>query len=76
MQQTTDVLIHINEELDSEKKHQIEIDLKDVDGVLVPKFSKKRDHLLLVSYNFSKVKAQQLLDVVTKEGCKAQTVYL
>ncbi len=76
MQQTTDVLIHINEDLDSEKKHQIEVDLKDIDGILVPKFSEKRDHLLLVSYNFSKVKAQQLLDIVMKAGCRAQTVYL
>jgi hypothetical protein len=70
--QTTDILIHINEQLEINQQQYVESELRNIDGVIAPRFNKP--HLLLISYNSDKTSASKLFDAVKLKGYRAQLV--
>lgn len=74
--QLTDVLIHLDQNINESEKENIIEQLRDVEGVIAPRFNKEREHLLLVSYNSDTISSLTLLNKVKDKGYKAQLVGL
>lgn len=72
--QLTDVLIHLEQNVDEAKKENIIERLRVTEGVIAPRFNK--ENLLLVSYNSDTVSSLTLLNEVRDKGYKAQLVGL
>jgi hypothetical protein len=72
----TDVLIHIDDALESDRRQGLETRLREIDGVVSVKNPDDRPHLTLVQYVPDKVSAQNLLKIVTGEGVRAELVGL
>lgn len=70
--QATDIMIHVSDNLNSGQKHEVESQLREIDGVIAPRFNK--DHLLLIYYNLNKTKSSVLLNTVKSAGYQAQLV--
>ena len=70
--QTSDVMIHIDENLDTSKQQELETEIRELEGVIAPRFN--LEHLLLVSYNPDKTSSSELLSVVKDKGYNAQLV--
>lgn len=70
--QTPDVVIHVTDSLTREQQQSIEAALREVDGVIAPRFNKP--HLLVVLYSAEKTKPAALLRAVTAAGYQAQLV--
>jgi len=71
---TPDITIHINQELDREKREELELSMRRIDGVIAPRFNLQ--HLLVVLYNSEKTSTSVLLDAVRGKGYQAQLVGL
>jgi len=71
-----EVLIHISEKLNESEKNELVEHLRILDGVIAPRFSQEKQHLLFVSYNSDTSSATALLDNVKENGFKAQLVGL
>ena len=74
--QLSDVLIHLDQNINDTEKENIIERLRAVDGVIAPRFNKEREHLLLVSYNSDTTSSLTLLNEVKNKGYKAQLVGL
>ncbi len=74
--QLTDVLIHVNNEIDENERDNLVEQLRDMDGVIAPRFNEDKQHLLLVSYNSDAISSLSLLNEVKGKGYKAQLVGL
>ena len=74
--QLSDVLIHLNQNINISEKENIIEQLRAVEGVIAPRFNKKREHLLFVSYNSDTINSLTLLNEVQDKGYKAQLVGL
>lgn len=72
--QTPDVVIHVTDSLTQDQQRSIEGALREVDGVIAPRFNKP--HLLVVLYSAAKTNSSALLRTVTTAGYKAQLVGL
>lgn len=71
---TPDVTIHINQALDALKQEALEAAMREIDGVIAPRFN--LPHMLVVLYNSEKTSPAVLLDVVRSKGYQAQLVGL
>lgn len=71
---TPDVTIHINESLDATKQEALETAMREIDGVIAPRFN--LPHMLVVLYNSDKTRPAALLNAVTSKGYRAQLVGL
>lgn len=74
MKNSSDVVIHIKEELDIIKQNKLTTDLKKEQGIVSAKLHKKRPHLMIVSFENHTIKALNVLDSVNKQGVHAQLV--
>jgi len=74
--QLTDVLIHLNQDINEAEKENIIEQLRGIEGVIAPRFNNEREHLLLIAYNSDIVNSLTLLNEVTEKGYKAQLVGL
>ncbi|MEJ2309967.1 MAG: heavy-metal-associated domain-containing protein [Gammaproteobacteria bacterium] len=72
----TDVLIHIDEELDDSHIHDLERELSCMDGVYSACVNERARHLMLVDFDPEDVKAVQLLHTVSAHGLHAELVGL
>jgi hypothetical protein len=72
----SDVLIHIDEALDINRRQAVEARLREMDGVVSVKNPDNRPHLTLVEYVSEKIKAEGLLKVVRNQGVHAEMVGL
>lgn len=72
----TDILIHIDENLDDANIHEIERDLSMIDGVYSACVHVNARHLMLVDYNPKNLAAQELLYRVENRGFHAELVGL
>lgn len=70
----SDVTIHVNERLDSQARSSLEEDMRQVDGVIAPRFSPGHEHLMIVAFNPDRVQASVLLHRVQASGYRAQLV--
>ncbi|MDY6991644.1 MAG: hypothetical protein SVR94_03425 [Pseudomonadota bacterium] len=69
-----DTMVHINDNLNLEQKQALEEKMRQIPGVIAPRFNK--DHLLSISYNSDNLQAQTLLTTVQQQGYQAQLVGL
>lgn len=69
----SDVVIHVNESLDSEARHALEDQLRNVDGVIAPRFNDRRTHLMIVAYNPDHTHVSDLIEEVRRQGYTAQS---
>jgi hypothetical protein len=71
---TPDVTIHINESLDATKQEALETAMREIDGVIAPRFN--LPHMLVVLYNSERTSPAVLLNAVKSKGYQAQLVGL
>lgn len=74
MNQSSDIVIHVNEELDSQHIVTLSDKVQKITGVESAFFKKRRPHLMIVAYNSTKTKAQNVLQGVRDTGMHAQLV--
>ncbi|MDP1923845.1 MAG: hypothetical protein Q8K57_03565 [Thiobacillus sp.] len=67
-----DVVLHVNETLDAQARHDLEDRMRAIDGVISPGFNERTPHLMVVAYNSDRVGSGQLLDAVSCQGYHAQ----
>ena len=72
--QATDIMIHVRDNLNTNQKCEIESQLREVDGVIAPRFNK--EHLLLIYFNLDKTTSSVLLNTVKSTGYQAKLVGL
>ncbi len=72
----TDIMIHIDDPLSAETRSALENALRDVDGVIAPRFGAGTDHLLLVAFDADKNHPAALLAAVRQSVGQAQLVGL
>ena len=73
---SVDVLIHLNDQINDEERTHLVNDLKNLNGVIAPRFNQTREHLLLVSYKSDTINSLTLLNEIKGKGYKAQLVGL
>jgi len=70
----SDIIIHINEDLNKEQRQALEKKLRKIEGVVSPGFNPDKDHLLMVTYNTDKTSTAALLEQTRAAGYTAQLV--
>jgi len=70
----SDVLIHVNESIEDIGRFRLEEALRDVEGVVAPRFSPGHDHLMFVAYDPDSTSAAAILGLVRERGYGAQIV--
>lgn len=70
----SDVLIHVNERLDSQARQSLEEEMRQVEGVIAPRFSPGHEHLMVVAFNPAQVHTSALLQKVQSFGYGAQLI--
>ena len=70
----SDVLIHVNETIEGSGRFRLEESLRDVAGVVAPRFSPGHDHLMFVAYDPDSTSAAAILGQVRELGYGAQIV--
>jgi len=74
MQDSMNVLVHINEELDSDHRKQFSSDICGCAGVLSVDLKEERPHLMMVAYDSLKIRSLDVLANVQNQGVHAQLV--
>ncbi len=74
MRGSTDVVIHINEELDASHRESFSSKVCRVNGVISADLQENRPHLMIVAYNPVETKSYEVLSGVEKQGVHAQLV--
>lgn len=70
----SDVMIHISEKLDAGARSALEARMRDLDGVIAPRFNPGKGHLLVVAFDPDKSRPIELLGAVQAAGYTAQLV--
>lgn len=70
----SDIMIHINEPLSGEARSALEEAMRQVEGVVAPRFNPGKEHLLVVAFDPARVNTAVLLDKVRAAGYTAQLV--
>ena len=70
----SDVMIHINENLSSEARTRLEDDMRKIEGVVSPRFSPDKHHLLIVAFIPEQTSSAVLLSKARAAGYTAQLV--
>ena len=74
--QLADVTVHIDENLDDERRSKIEEHVRAIDGVVSFHNPKEHPHLVIVQYDPAKVKSTWILDVFKVQGILAELIGL
>ena len=75
MKDSIDVVIHINDEVNSQNLKSYSSKVKKILGVSFVSLRKARPHLIVVTYNPKKTKAFNILEGVKRTGVSAQLVW-
>jgi len=70
----SDVMIHINENLSVEARSLLEAQMREIDGVVSPRFSPDKNHLLLIAFVPEKTSSAALLNKARAAGYTAQLI--
>ena len=70
----TEVVVHINEELNREHRDILSQKVCKLAGVVSAKLPDQQPHLMIVGYNSETTKSLQVLDGVKNSGVNAQLV--
>lgn len=71
---TIDVLIHVNETIEEAARFWLETSLRNVEGVVTPRFSPQHHHLMFVAYDSDYTSAAAILGQIREHGYGAQIV--
>jgi len=70
----SDVMIHINESLSEEARSALENAMRNIEGVVTPRFNAGKEHLLLIAYDTEKTNTAVLLEKTRAAGYTAQLI--
>jgi hypothetical protein len=70
----SDILINVNESLSTAQQTALETSMREIDGVVAPRFTPGKEHLLLVAYNPAATSTTTLLAKVRDHGYQAQLI--
>lgn len=70
----SDVLIHVNETIEDIGRARLEASLRELEGVVAPRFSPGHDHLMFVAYDPDSISAVTILGQIHGQGYGAQIV--
>ena len=71
---STDIVIHINDELDIEHRNNLSKKVRTIRGVESASVADNKPHLMIVAYNAAETKAFDVLNSVRNSGTEAQLV--
>jgi hypothetical protein len=74
--QLADVVVHIDQTLERERRAEIEEQLRAIDGVVSVRNPDDRPHLAIVEYNPDKTSSEVILSRVLTQGVHAELVGL
>mgnify|MGYP003571975914 FL=1 len=74
--QLADVVVHIDQTLERDRRSEIERELRAIDGVVSVHNPDERPHLAIVEYNPDKTDSATILNTVTVQGVRAELVGL
>ena len=74
--QLADVVVHIDQTLERDRRAQIEEELRAIDGVVSVHNPDDRPHLAIVEYNPDKTNSAAILSTVTTQGVHAELIGL
>jgi hypothetical protein len=74
--QLADVIVHIDQTLERERRSQIEEELRAIDGVVSVHNPDDKPHLSIVEYNPAKTNSSAILNTVTVQGVHAELIGL
>ena len=70
----SDIIIHINEKMDSQHRSQLSNKVSKLDGVVSAVLQNKCPQLMIVAFNPLKTKAVEVINGIRKTGMQAQIV--
>lgn len=70
----SDILIHVDDSIEKDRRLRLEEALRDVRGVVSPRFSPYHDHLMFVAYDADSTSARDILTQVRDQGYASQIV--
>lgn len=70
----SNVTIHIDEELDVTSFHDVEHNIKALDGVNTVRGTDKHPHLMVVDYDHKHINSQHLLVALSGQGYHAELI--
>jgi len=71
-----DTLIHVEETLGLKERETLAESIREIPGVIAPRFNQGQDHLLLVAFDPAGIQSNDLLNSVRNKGYHAQLVAL
>jgi hypothetical protein len=74
--QLADVIVHIDQTLERERRSEIEEKLRAMDGVVSVHNPDDKPHLAIIEYNPDKTSSMAILNTVTVQGVHAELVGL
>lgn len=74
--QLADVVVHIDQTLELDRRTRIEEELRAIDGVVSVHNPDDRPHLTIVEYNPDRTGSAAILDRVTTQGVHAELIGL
>ncbi|MBK1693407.1 hypothetical protein CKO09_01445 [Chromatium weissei] len=70
----SDVLIHITDSLNAQQREALENSIRQINGIIAPRFTLENAHLLTVAFNPDLTSSAALLTHVKSYGYTAQLV--
>jgi len=70
----SDIMIHIEQVLSTEARSSLEERVRQIDGVIAPRFNPGKEHLMLVAFDPDQTGPADLLGAVKASGYAAQLV--
>ena len=70
----TDVMLHIDEELDKSHQQELEGVMRNQAGVIGLGYHEDKPHLMIIEYNPEQTTSKSLLQTVTNQGLHAELV--
>ena len=70
----TDIMLHIDEELDLDSQSALEAHMRNQQGVIGLGYHSNQPHLMIVEYNSDQTTDMNLLHSVTEQGLHAELV--
>ena len=74
--QLADVVVHIDQTLERERRAEIEEQVRAIDGVVSVHNPDDRPHLAIVEYNPDRTSSAAILSTITVQGVNAELVGL
>lgn len=71
-----DVMIHIDEEMDDDKRQAVMDSIWQLDGIIGVIFHAEKPHLLIIEYNPDKSSSSQFIEKVRENGLHGELVGL